>query len=121
MFEKRTRNLDPGAVRKLAEAAISTGQAKLEQLKVREELEGVSIAINQYNSSKGKVGDAKAHGRNLRRIQNLRTAEAKTGTDYERIRTASLDKVTQITEIDRTQRDDLYLAMLDAVTGGRWR
>jgi hypothetical protein len=67
------------------------------------------------------VGDAKDHGKNLRRIRDLRTAENKAGIDYERIRTASLDKVNKITEIDRTQRDDLYLAMLDAVTGGRWR
>lgn len=103
MFAKQTRDLDPGAVRKLAEAAISTGQAKLEQLKVRVELEGVSM------------GDAKG------RIQDLQTAEANAGIDYERIRTASLDKVTKITEIDRTQRDDLYLDMLDAVTGGQWR
>jgi hypothetical protein len=121
MFAKRTRNLDSDAVHTLAEAAISTGQAKLAQLKVRDELEGVSIAINQYNSTNGKMGDAKEHGKNLHRIRDLRTAENKAGIDYERIRTASLDKVTKVTEIARTQRDELYLSMLDAVTGGRWR
>ncbi|MXQ54750.1 hypothetical protein [Shimazuella alba] len=103
MFAKQTSGLDSGAVRTLAEAAISTGQAKLEQLKVTDELEG----------------NTKASGNNLRKMQK---AESKARTDYERIRTASLDKVTKITEeIDHTKRDDLYLDMLNAVTGGRWR
>jgi hypothetical protein len=119
MFTKQAKGLDSGAVRTLAEAAISTGKAKLEQLKIRGELEDVSIAITQYNTSKGKVGDAKSHGKNLGRIKGLRAAESKAGTDYEDIRVKSLDKVTKITEIDSYKRDDLYLAMLDAVTGGR--